>query len=88
MVAKGPEKVSDQDAFTVKFKPNVHQLNEMRFLDLQVSDTEQEIILDRNVQIVNLEADEQPEAFDLTPDEDSDEEDEVFVDRYLMTRSP
>ena len=60
----------------------------MRFTDLQVSDSEQEIILDRNVQIVNLEAAEQPEAFDLTPDEDSDEADEVFVDRYLITRSP
>jgi hypothetical protein len=88
MVAKGPKKMSDQVAFTVNFESNVHQLNEMRFPDLQVSDTEQEIILDPNVQIVNLEADEQPEVFDLTPDEDSDEEDEVFIDRYLMTRSP
>jgi hypothetical protein len=60
----------------------------MMFADL--SDTEQEIILDRNVQIVHLEAAEQPEAFDLTPDEDSesDEADEAFVDRYLMTQSP
>jgi hypothetical protein len=60
----------------------------MMFTDL--SDTEQEIILDPKLQIVNLEADEQPEAFDLTPDEDSgsDEADEAFVDRYLMTRSP
>jgi hypothetical protein len=61
--------------------------NEM-FADL--SDTEQEIILDPKVQIVNLEAAEQPEAFDLTPDEDSDdsEADETFVDRYLTTKSP
>ena len=42
-----------------------------------LSDDEQEIILDRNVQIVNLEADEQPEAFDWTLDEDSDEADGV-----------
>ena len=56
------------------------------FADL--SDTEQEIILDPNVQIVNLEAAEQPEAFYLTPDEDSDEADGAFVDEYLETRSP
>ena len=67
---------------------NSEYANKMMFADL--SDTEQEIILDRNVQIVNLEAAEQPEAFDLTPDEDSDdsEADETFIDRYLMTRSP
>jgi hypothetical protein len=60
----------------------------MIFTDL--SDTEQEIILDPKVQIVNLEAAEQPEAFDLTPDEDSDhdEADEAFVDRYLTIKSP
>jgi hypothetical protein len=42
------------------------------------------------VQIVNLEAAEQPEAFDLTPDEESDdsEADEAFVNRYLTTKSP
>ena len=58
------------------------------FADL--SDTEREIILDHNVRIVNLEAAEQPEVFDLTPDEDSDrdEADEVFIDRYLITKSP
>ena len=56
------------------------------FADL--SDTEQEVILDRNVQIVNLEANEQPEAFYLTPDEDSDEADGAFVDKYLTTQSP
>jgi hypothetical protein len=46
--------------------------------------------VDPKVQIVNLEAAEQPEAFDLTPDEDSDhdEADEAFVDRYLTTKSP
>ena len=53
----------------------------MIFADL--SDTEQEIILDPNVEIVNLEAAEQPEAFYLTPDEDSDEADGAFVDEYL-----
>jgi hypothetical protein len=55
-----------------------------------LSDAEQEIILDPMVQIVNLEAAEQPEAFDLTPDEDSgrDEADEAFIDRYLTTKSP
>ena len=52
------------------------------------SDTEQEIFLDPKVQIVNLEAAEQPEAFYLTPDEESDKADEAFVDRYLMTKSP
>jgi hypothetical protein len=55
---------------------------------LDLSDTEQEIILDPKVQIVNLEAAEQPEAFDLTPDEESDEADEAFVDRYLTIKSP
>ena len=55
--------------------------NKMIFADL--SDTEQEIILDPNVEIVNLEAAEQPEAFYLTPDEDSDEADGAFVDKYL-----
>ena len=65
---------------------NSDYANKMMFADL--SDTEQEIILDRNVQIVNLEAAEQPKAFDLTPDEDSDEADETFIDRYLMTQSP
>jgi hypothetical protein len=58
----------------------------MMFADL--SDTEREIILDPKVQIVNLEAAEQPEAFDLTPDEESDDADEAFVDRYLTTKSP
>ena len=56
------------------------------FADL--SDTEHKIILDPKVQIVNLEAAEQPEAFDLTLDKESDEADEAFVDRYLMTKSP
>lgn len=58
------------------------------FADL--SDTEQEIILDQNVQIVNLGEDEQPKAFYLTPDEaeDSDEADGAFIDKYLMTQSP
>ena len=56
------------------------------FADL--SNTEQEIILDPYVQIVNLEAAEQPEAFYLTQDEDSDEADGAFVDEYLKTRSP
>jgi hypothetical protein len=55
---------------------------------LDLSNTEQEIILDPKVQIVNLEAAEQPEAFDLTPDKESDEADEAFVNRYLMTKSP
>ena len=43
-----------------------------------------------HMRIVNLEAAEQPEVFDLTPDEDSDrdEADEVFIDRYLTTKSP
>ena len=58
----------------------------MIFADL--SDTEQEIILDHNVQILNLEAAEQPDAFYLTPDEDSDEADGAFVDKYLTTQSP
>ena len=51
------------------------------------SDTEQEIILDPNLQIINLEAAEQPEAFDLTPDEDSDDSDAdgAIVDHYLTT---
>ena len=57
---------------------------------VDISDTEREIILDPKVRIVNLEAAEQPEAFDLTPDEDSDhdEADEAFIDRYLTTKSP
>jgi hypothetical protein len=45
-------------------------------------------MMNRKVQIVNLEADEQPEAFDLTRDEDSDEADGAFVDKYLTTQSP
>ena len=49
--------------------------------------TEKEIILDHNVQIVNLEEAEQPDIFDLTPDEDSDEADGAFVDKYLLTNS-
>jgi len=53
-----------------------------------LNDPEQEIILDSKVQIVNLEADEQPDVFDLTPDENSDEADEALIDRYLMTQSP
>ena len=55
-----------------------------------LSDTEQEIILDPKVQKVNLEAAEQPEAFDLTPDDDSDhdEADEAFICRYLTAKSP
>jgi hypothetical protein len=65
----------------------------MTWILADLSDTEQEIILDPKVQIVNLEAAEQPEAFDLTPDEDSgldsnhDEADEAFIDRYLTTRT-
>ena len=46
------------------------------FADL--SDTKHKIILDPKVQIVNLEAAEQPEASDLTPDEESDEADKSF----------
>ena len=42
------------------------------------------------MQKVNLEAAEQPEAFDLTPDDDSDhdEADEAFICRYLTAKSP
>lgn len=86
MVVKDLKKASDQ-----VFINSMTNLNEMtRMFTTDLSDTEQEIILDPKVQIVNLEAAEQPEAFDLTPDEDSDndEADEAFIDGYLTTKSP
>jgi len=60
----------------------------MIFADHHDSDTEQKNFLDPKVRIVNLEVAEQPKAFYLTPNEESDKADEAFIDRYLMTKSP
>ena len=66
---KWPRKVVVNSNFTVT----------RMFADL--SDTEREIILDPNVRIVNLETAEQPEIFDLTPDENSDD-DEADIRKF------
>jgi hypothetical protein len=81
MVVKVPKKVSANNSVV-----RADKLTHCTFSDL--SDTEQEIILDCNVPIINLEAAEQPEAFYLTPDEDSDEADGAFLENYLTTQSP
>ena len=79
MVVKFPKKVSEA--------VDTNVTDEMTQMFADLSDTEQEIILDPKVQIVNLEAAKQPEAFDLTPDKDSDHDkaDEAFIHKYLST---